>query len=69
MIADLWRDLIAARALRRCSRLASIVYKPQGVRIWLAAKNRNLGGNSPIDVILDGNGDLAIAEANRLAGL
>jgi hypothetical protein len=67
MIADLLRDWRAARALHRTRVLMSEVYKPRGVQIWLQAKNKNLGSKSPIEMILEGNGDLVVAEAERMA--
>lgn len=63
------RDLSCALALMKVRRIVSAVYKPQGVEIWLSANNRNLGGNSPLVMILQGHGDLVVAEAERLAAL
>lgn len=65
----LLRDVRAGIALARARGLAGQVYYPEGVKIWLTAKNRNLGGHSPIEMILDGHGDLVVAEADRIAGL
>jgi hypothetical protein len=63
------RDFRAARALNRCRLLAGEVYTPQGVEIWLHARNKHLGSKSPVEMILEGFGDLAVAEAERLASL
>ena len=32
-------------------------YTDEGVEIWLHAKNRNLGGRRPIDLLTEGHGD------------
>lgn len=43
-------------------------YRPEGVLIWLASGNRNLGGYAPRDLIRDGEWQPLLDEADRLAG-
>ena len=69
MIGELLRDLRAARALARTKRLVGEVYTPLGVEIWLTARNRHLGHHTPLELILEGFGDIVVAEAERLASL
>lgn len=44
------------------------VYTDEGIEIWLRARNRNLGGQRPIDLITAGDIDTVLQEAQRLAG-
>jgi hypothetical protein len=44
------------------------VYTAEGIEIWLHARNRNLGGRRPIDLLTDGRVDAVVQEAERLAG-
>ncbi|HJQ02047.1 MAG TPA: antitoxin Xre/MbcA/ParS toxin-binding domain-containing protein [Jatrophihabitans sp.] len=43
------------------------VYTDEGIEIWLHARNRNLGGSRPIDLITAGEIDIVLEEAQRLA--
>ena len=43
------------------------VYTDEGVEIWLHSKNRNLGGERPIDLLTQGNLDDVLLEAQRLS--
>jgi DNA-binding transcriptional regulator YiaG len=43
------------------------VYTDEGIEIWLRARNRNLGGARPIEVITAGDIDTVLQEAQRLA--
>jgi hypothetical protein len=67
LAADIARAYRAARALGRVNELLADVYSPEGVHVWLTARNRNLGHASPLERILDDFGDMVIAEAERLA--
>lgn len=69
MISELIRDVRAARALVRTKRLVGEVYTPVGVEIWLTARNRRLGHHTPLELIMEGFGDIVVAEAERLASL
>ena len=42
------------------------VYKPEGVEIWLHARNRGLGGERPIDLLARGEFQLVLAAVERL---
>jgi DNA-binding transcriptional regulator YiaG len=44
------------------------VYTDEGIEIWLRARNRNFGGQRPIDLITAGDIDTVLHEAQRLAG-
>jgi len=44
------------------------VYTDEGVKIWLNARNRNLGRARPIDLLTEGNVDSVLEEAERIAG-
>lgn len=44
------------------------VYTDEGIEIWLRARNRNLGGARPIDLITAGEIDTVLREAQRIAG-
>jgi DNA-binding transcriptional regulator YiaG len=44
------------------------VYTDEGIEIWLRARNRNLGGGRPIDLITAGELELVLQEAQRVAG-
>lgn len=43
-------------------------YTDEGVRIWLHSRNRNLDGRRPIDLLVDGDFDIVLREAERVAG-
>jgi transcriptional regulator with XRE-family HTH domain len=43
-------------------------YTDEGIRIWLNARNRNLGRQRPIDLLTSGEFDRVLAEAERVAG-
>lgn len=44
----------------------SEVYLPEGVEIWLHARNRGLGGERPIDLLLRGDFEPVIHEVDSL---
>ncbi len=44
------------------------VYTPEGVQIWLHARNRNLGGRRPMDLLIGGESAAVLEEAQRLSG-
>lgn len=44
------------------------IYTEEGVSIWLHARNRNLGGDRPIDLLTAGEVDRVVEEAQRLSG-
>ena len=46
----------------------SVVYTDEAVEIWFRARNRNLHGRSPLDLLGDGNIDAVRREAERVAG-
>jgi transcriptional regulator with XRE-family HTH domain len=46
----------------------SSVYTPEGVDIWVHARNRNLGSSRPLDLLRAGEGDRVLEEAQRLSG-
>lgn len=46
----------------------SSVYSEEGVEIWLRARNRNLHGQRPIDLLANGQIDEVVEEAQRLSG-
>lgn len=43
-------------------------YTDEGVQIWLHSRNKNLGGNRPIDLLKSGDVDAVVSEAERVAG-
>lgn len=43
------------------------VYTPEGVDIWLHSRNRNLGGQRPIELLTAGHVDEVVEEAQRLS--
>jgi DNA-binding transcriptional regulator YiaG len=43
-------------------------YAEEGVQIWLHARNRNLEGHRPIDLLAAGQYDEVLAEAERISG-
>lgn len=44
------------------------VYTDEGIQIWLNARNRNLAGERPIDLLLGGQAESVLREAQRLSG-
>lgn len=44
------------------------VYTPEGVEIWLHARNRNLAGRRPLDLLIEGESAAVLEEARRLSG-
>jgi hypothetical protein len=48
--------------------LLSEVYLPEGVDIWIAAHNRNLGGRTARELLDAGDHEPVLAEAKMLAG-
>lgn len=52
----------------RIRELLADVYTPFGINVWMSSPNRNLDGKSPIGLMSDGQGHLALAEAEILAG-
>ncbi len=42
------------------------VYAPEGVEIWLHARNRNLGRQRPVDLLAEGRLEEVIAEVDRV---
>ncbi len=44
------------------------VYSEEGIEIWLRARNRNLHGKRPIDLLTAGQIDEVVQEAQRLSG-
>lgn len=47
--------------------IASEIYEPEGVEMWMNARNRLLDGERPIDLIATGEGERVIELLNRLA--
>lgn len=43
------------------------VYQPEGVEIWLRARNRDFGGQRPIDLLAAGEYERVLAAVERLA--
>ncbi|HWF50476.1 MAG TPA: hypothetical protein VG294_07530 [Solirubrobacteraceae bacterium] len=43
------------------------VYKPEGVDIWIHARNRSLGSQKPIDLLRAGEFEAILAAVERLA--
>jgi transcriptional regulator with XRE-family HTH domain len=43
-------------------------YTEEGVEIWLHARNRNLAGERPIDLLASGQYDDVLVEAQRVSG-
>ncbi|MGI8867291.1 MAG: antitoxin Xre/MbcA/ParS toxin-binding domain-containing protein [Mycobacteriales bacterium] len=54
--------------LRGNTRSLRSVYADEGIEIWLHARNRNLGGQRPIDLLTAGDVESVIGQAQRLAG-
>jgi transcriptional regulator with XRE-family HTH domain len=54
--------------LRYLVELLQTAYTDEGVQIWLHSRNRNLGAERPIDLILADRLDEVVEEAERLAG-
>lgn len=48
--------------IHRCSE----VYRPEGVMIWLFARNQTLGGRSPIQCVEAGDTDRVLAVLDML---
>ena len=44
------------------------VFTDEGIEIWLRARNRNLDGLRPIDLLTDGDVERVVEEAQRLSG-
>jgi transcriptional regulator with XRE-family HTH domain len=44
------------------------VYTEEGVNIWLHARNRNLGGARPIELLTQGELDEVVREVQRISG-
>lgn len=49
-------------------RLLSDTYTPEGIRIWLNSRNRNLDLQRPINLLEDGQIDAVLQEADRISG-
>lgn len=49
-------------------RMLGDTYTREGIRIWLNARNRNLGLRRPIDLLEMGDIDTVLEEANRISG-
>jgi transcriptional regulator with XRE-family HTH domain len=45
-----------------------VAYTEEGVQIWLHARNRNLDGQRPIDLLAADKYDEVLAEAERVSG-
>lgn len=43
------------------------VYRPEGIEIWIHARNRGLGGERPIDMLINGQFQEVVQAADRLA--
>jgi hypothetical protein len=43
------------------------VYQPEGVEIWLHARNREFGGQPPLDLLVAGEYERVLAAVERLA--
>lgn len=43
------------------------VYRPEGIEIWLHARNPQLGGERPIDLLIGGKFQPVVAAVERLA--
>jgi hypothetical protein len=59
----------AIRTLGDVRRALSDVYTPEGVRIWLNSRNRNLDARVPMHLIMAGRGDEVLEQAERLQAL
>jgi hypothetical protein len=60
-----------ARAVERIHECLNEVYRPAGVRLWLASRNRNLDMQIPAALISSGRlsaVSAVLAEAERLTG-
>lgn len=44
------------------------VYDAEGVEIWLRSRNRNLGGERPLDLLAAGHIDEVVTEVEHLSG-
>jgi hypothetical protein len=44
------------------------VYTSEGVEIWLRSRNRNLGGERPLDLLGDGRIDEVVQEVEHVTG-
>lgn len=42
------------------------VYKPEGIEIWLHCRNRGLGGQRPIDLLVEGEFEPVLNAVERL---
>lgn len=42
-------------------------YSPEGVRIWLNSRNRNLGLRRPMDMLVEGDSDAVLEEVSHLS--
>lgn len=45
-----------------------VAYTDEGVDIWLRSRNRNLNGRRPVDLLLEGEMDAVLTEAQRISG-
>ena len=43
-------------------------YTEEGIQIWLHARNRNLEGRRPIELLAEGQADAVMAEVDRITG-
>ena len=43
-------------------------YTEEGIQIWLHARNRNLDGRRPIELLAEGQTDAVVAEVDRITG-
>jgi transcriptional regulator with XRE-family HTH domain len=43
------------------------VYRPEGIEIWLHARNAELGGQRPIDRLINGEFQVVVEAVDRLA--
>lgn len=57
------------RQTREVYEILDATYKPPGINLWLHSKNRNLHMRRPADLLAQGQGEVALAEARRVAGL
>jgi hypothetical protein len=42
------------------------VYQPEGVEIWLHGRNRDLGGQRPVDLLREGHFETVLSAIDRL---
>lgn len=70
--AEDWHDMVTGEEMSdirdEISAGLAEVYLPEGVKIWLASRNRNLGGRSAQELIDSGRGEEVLAEVERLVG-